>query len=746
MKKNFTLPTAQQDRATVLKFQAAHFARALQLDWSYWLRRLPQGLRGSLDAILSTVRSSLTIHPARGVTLQSLSSQQKRYGLGQWIQWLGLLGVSVSALAENPHRPFTRLPYLQGSSPTQIHVLWRTEGPIQPVVRWGTQPDRLDQTVPLAAIVTRASLGTNGQPMLPQWLSLRTPENLSLPKLHSAPIGTFQYEAAIEGLSPDTVYYYGVFNGSERLTAESPEQRFQTQPQPGTVRPYRFWVLGDSGTGREAQRAVHEGMQAWVKQDGRPLDFWIHVGDMAYGTGRDVEFQSRFFESYQTTLRNSVCWPAMGNHEGHTSKGSTGIGPYYDAYWVPTRAESGGLASGTEAYYSFDHGNIHFICLDSHDLDRKPSGAMAKWLKADLEKAKAEWLIAFWHHPPYTKGSHDSDKEADLIEVRHHLLPILESGGVDLVLTGHSHIYERSMLMDGAYSTNATVAENFILDDGDGDPRGDGAYRKGAGLRPHEGAVQVVAGHSGASLGRVGTSPVMRRTLVEHGSLLVDVEGETLVGRMINREGVERDRFSLVKRGTPLVRRLSLPWQPPEYKAPEKATKSPYPPPLDHAVLIPAGAEWRALSGAHPQGSLWTQPGFDDSSWLLAKAPFNSGRGRLLGEGRASKEGRPSLYVRRQFTVTQADAVTELGLWVDYADAIIVYLNGQEVTRVNVGRSSGRNAQGIKLREDSGAVYVPLGSIARFLVDGVNVLAIECHAHSEGSIDFGLNPALWMED
>jgi hypothetical protein len=50
------------------------------------------------------------------------------------------------------------------------------------------------------------------------------------------------------------------------------------------------------------------------------------------------------------------------------------------------------------------------------------------------------------------------------------------------------------------------------------------------------------------------------------------------------------------------------------------------------------------------------------------------------------------LYVRREFTVTQADTVTELGLWVDYADGIIVHLNGQEVTRVNVGRSSGRNA------------------------------------------------------
>ena len=646
----------------------------------------------------------------------------------------------------NPQPPFARLPYVQASSPDRIHVLWRTDGPIRPVVRWGSRPDRLDRVVSPEAIVVRASLGTQGQSVPTRWQSLRTPENLALPKLHSAPVGTFQYEARIDGLDPDSVHYYAVFDGDRRLTPESEDHRFRTQPRPGTVRPYRFWVLGDSGTGREAQRAVHEGMRRWVQRDGRPLDFWIHVGDMAYGTGRDVEFQSRFFESYTDTLRNLVCWPAMGNHEGHTSKGSTGIGPYYDAYLVPTRGESGGLASGTEAYYSFDHGNIHFICLDSHDLDRKPTGAMAKWLKADLEKARAEWLIAFWHHPPYTKGSHDSDKEADLIEVRHHLLPILESGGVDLVLTGHSHIYERSMLMDGAYSTNATVAESFILDDGDGDPSGDGAYRKGAGLRPHEGTVQVVAGHSGASLGRVGTSPVMRRTIVEHGSCVIDVEGDTLVGRMINREGVERDRFSLVKRGQVAVRRLSLPWQPPEYKAPDKAPKIPNPPPLDYTVLIPAGAAWRTLPSGHPQGSAWTTAGFDASGWDEVRPPFGSGRGRFQSQQGAITGGRPSIYARREFTVPQADKVTELGLQVDYADAMIVYVNGQEVARVNAGRSSGRNVQGLKVREDSGHVYLTLGSAHRYLVDGTNILAIECHAHADGVIDFGLDPRLWMED
>lgn len=88
------------------------------------------------------------------------------------------------------------------------------------------------------------------------------PENLSLPKLHSAPIGTFQYEARIEGLSPDTVYYYGVFNGSERLTAESPENRFQTQPRPGPSDPTAsgFWVTAERA-GRLSGRFM---MACWL--------------------------------------------------------------------------------------------------------------------------------------------------------------------------------------------------------------------------------------------------------------------------------------------------------------------------------------------------------------------------------------------------------------------------------------------------------------------------------------------------
>jgi hypothetical protein len=667
-------------------------------------------------------------------------------GLFRLCGWLLFVLAARPLVGANPPEPFARLPYLQFSSPELMHIAWRTEGPIEPVIRYGTDLRNLDGVVKGGGIVTRASLGTNGQPMLPRWKELRTRSNLGLPKLHSAPVGTFQYEAKIPDLKPDTTYYYAVYDGAKRLTPEDAEYRFTTQPPVGTSRPYRFWVLGDGGTGREAQKAVYDAMLDMLKSDGKPLDFWIHAGDMAYGTGRDVEFQSRFFESYETTLRNKVCWPTMGNHEGYTSKGSTGVGPYYDAYVVPTRAESGGVASGTEAYYSFNHGNIHFICLDSHDLDRKPGGAMAKWLKADLEKAKADWLIAFWHHPPYTKGSHDSDKEKDLIEMRHYIMPIIEAGGVDLVLTGHSHVYERSMLTDGAYSTNATVSENVILDDGDGDPNGDGPYRKSAGLHAHEGTVQVVTGNAGADISRSGTVPIMRKTIVEHGSVLVDVNGDTLTGRMINRNGHERDVFSIVKRGKVTVTRLSLPWQPPEYKKPSNTVRTPAEPALDHTVLISRAGEWRYLAGTYPKGMAWTQGGFDESGWKSGRAPFGRGQGRFNTPLDDMRGRYRSIYLRREFEIPQADKVTELGLWIDYADGFVAYVNGREAARVNVGRSSGRNAQNIKPREGSGPAYVGLRDIGKYLVDGKNVIAIECHAASDDSLDFILDPSLLMED
>ena len=663
-----------------------------------------------------------------------------------------LVGWSAHGAAERS--PFSRAPYLQFSTTNSIYVVWRTAGPITPVVKWGKSLSNLGNELSYVSpdsgtgIVVRASLGDKKESVPSKWQQYRTEENLKLRKLHSAPVGTFQYEARIMELSPDTKYYYAVYDGNKRLTPADESYSFTTPPPIGTRQRTRFWALGDGGTGRQEQADVYNAMREVTRREKRPLDFWLHLGDMAYGTGRDMEFQSRFFESYEGALRSFVCWPTMGNHEGFTSKGQQQSGPYYDAYVSPRRGEVGGLASGTEAYYSFNWANIHFVCLDSHDMERKPDKPMAKWLKADLEKAKADWVIAFFHHPPYTKGSHDSDKEKDMQEMRQHIMPILESGGVDLVLSGHSHIYERSMLIDGVYGSTNSVAENNVLDDGDGDPDGDGAYRKGEGIQAHQGTVAVVSGNAGASMSRKGTIPIMKRTMTEFGSVLIDVDNDTLVGRMVNSSGKTRDLFSLVKRGKVEPVRLALPWQPEEYKKPTNEVKKVDVmgrPPVDYKLLIPKNAEWQYLANEHPQGQSWTRREFDASKWKVGTAGFGHRNADARTELTRERNKPASIYLRREFTVEQADAVTEVGLMIDYRDGFIAYVNGREVARQNITRSSGRNAQKIKSRDESGYTYVALKDLHRTLKDGVNVIAIEVHGEND-ALDLMLDPYLILED
>src|SRR5712664_359059 len=95
--------------------------------------------------------------------------------------------------------------------------------------------------------------------------------------------------------------------------------------------------------------------------------------------------------------------------------------PYLHIFTLPQQGEAGGLASGSPRYYSFDFANIHFVCLDSMSSGRSASNAMGQWLQNDLAATAQVWVIVFFHHPPYTKGNHDSDAETELIEIRQNI-------------------------------------------------------------------------------------------------------------------------------------------------------------------------------------------------------------------------------------------------------------------------------------------------------------------------------------
>ena len=403
----------------------------------------------------------------------------------------------------------TRGPYLQIGTPNSTVVRWRTN----------------------TATNSRVSIGTTQG---------------SLTSNFDNATSTTEHEIVVSGLSPATKYFYSVGSTTQALAGNDSNHFFVTSPTAGTSSPTRIWVLGDSGTANASAQAVRN---AYLTFTGTVhTNFWLMLGDNAYENGTDSEYQAAVFDMYPTILRQSVLWPTIGNHDTAQSSNPPAGLPYFAMFTLPANAEAGGMASGTEKYYSFDYANIHFICLDSMTSDRSSTGAMANWLRADLASTTRQWTIAFWHHPPYTKGSHDSDTEQNLVEMRQTFLPILEDGGVDLVLAGHSHSYERSFLIDGHYGTSSTFTNAMKKDGGSGRPNETGAYNKATlGAGAHEGAVYAVAGSSGQISGGTLNHPAMFISLNNLGSMVFDVNGNTLDAKFLRENGAIADSFRIVK-------------------------------------------------------------------------------------------------------------------------------------------------------------------------------------------------------
>jgi hypothetical protein len=345
--------------------------------------------------------------------------------------------------------------------------------------------------------------------------------------------------------------YFAVGTTNTTFTGADSNTFFVTHPMIGTPKPTRVWVLGDPGTRKPEEKRVRDAYYKWTGD--RATDLWLMLGDNAYSSGKDDEYQGGVFKIFDAMLRKSVLWPCLGNHDAGSANSPAQSGVYYDIFTLPTQGQSGGVLSGTEAYYSWDYANIHFVSLDSSDSDWSENGLMVRWLKMDLQVNQQEWLVVFCHHPPYTKGSHDSDMDKDsgarMRKMREVVLPLLEQYGLDLMLTGHSHAYERSFLLDGAYSQswNLESTANFKSAK-DGRADGTGIYTKPSrGPAPHEGAVYVVAGSSGQISGGGLQHPAMCLSLNTLGSFVLDFNGPRLDATFIDDKAVVRDYFTIVK-------------------------------------------------------------------------------------------------------------------------------------------------------------------------------------------------------
>jgi len=184
----------------------------------------------------------------------------------------------------------------------------------------------------------------------------------------------------------------------------------------------KFAAIGDFGTGDDSQA----GIAAQIFRDHKtsPLDLVIAVGDNIYPDGGGRHFAKKFERPYSGLIRDGVKFHAvLGNHDVKDGRRDQCHYPLFNmnGQCYNTIKQGDGLAE--------------FFMVDSTDYDMTQAG----WLEGALRESTAKWKIAVFHHPIYSSGqTHGSD-----LGLRRSIEPLLVRYGVNVVLSGHDHIYER---------------------------------------------------------------------------------------------------------------------------------------------------------------------------------------------------------------------------------------------------------------------------------------------------------------
>ena len=425
-----------------------------------------------------------------------------------------------------------RGPYLQMGNQNSIVIRWRTDIACNSRVTWGT------------------AFGT-------------------YPNTIDSATSTTEHTVTISGLTADSKYYYTI--GTTTLVLEATNLNyFTTLPLSNTTRKLKILAFGDCGNNSTNQKDVRDAFISYAATNSINPDAWLLVGDNAYNGGLDGEFTTNFFDIYKASiLKYLKLYPSPGNHDYNNLAANQGLRnlPYYLQFTIPTLGEIGGVPSNTEAFYSFNIGDIHFVSLDSYGrengnttrlYDTAIGNTQADWLKNDLAANTKEWTIVYFHHPPYTKGSHNSDTESELINMHDKIPAILERFGVDLVINGHSHCYERSFLIKNLYGLSSTyVPANNLVSGSSANYSGLAntcPYTYQSGQVKH-GTVYVVSGSAGQLGGSTGSLAFMSyANYTQGGSFYFEIDSNRLNAKFISYTGtgatvapLVRDSFTIFK-------------------------------------------------------------------------------------------------------------------------------------------------------------------------------------------------------
>jgi predicted phosphodiesterase len=396
------------------------------------------------------------------------------------VRWAGrALAVAAAvfllcAVAGAADSLFTKGPYLANAGPAAVTIHYETASPGDGIIQVGTG-GAMNRQVP-ATLFEKYSYPAN-------------PKDKSSPQ-----VTAYLYRARLADLAPGTAYQYQVLPTGKGGPASAPKT-FRTFP----VKPERitFIAYGDTRSKPAEHRTV---VAAFLRQE--PL-FILHSGDLVTSGSSFDLWSPQFFTPLADIIDHIPVMVTMGNHE----RAAENLLKFFD------------LPAG-KTWYSFDCGPVHVTVLN----DRQATSEAVKWLDQDLAASKAPWKIAMHHAPSFNFEGHKSDA------VRPTFLPLYEKYGVDVVVTGHSHLYERFKPLARKGPAPAGVAPGVVS--------------------PHP-ITFITAGGGGAPLAVMAGRPmpsVLAKTQRAYHYCVFSVDAESLSMDALLPDGAKIDSLAITKK------------------------------------------------------------------------------------------------------------------------------------------------------------------------------------------------------
>jgi 3',5'-cyclic AMP phosphodiesterase CpdA len=265
----------------------------------------------------------------------------------------------------------------------------------------------------------------------------------------------------------------------------APTQNLRLPNKPGSL---KFAVIGDSGQPGAGQTAIASQLTKWRSRF--PFELVLMTGDNLYGSESPRDYEKKFSVPYKPLIDAGIkFYASLGNHDdgGQTQ---------YKLFNMEGRK-----------YYSFRPKNgVRFFAIDSNYVDDK----QLDWLGKELAASGSDWKIAFFHHPLYSSGATHGSADAQ----RGLLEPMFLKHGVDVVIAGHEHFYER--------------------------------------LKPQKGVAYFILGSSA----KLRKGDLQKSALTAYGNdsdyafMLVEIDGDQMHFQTISDKGVTLDAGSVRRSGT----------------------------------------------------------------------------------------------------------------------------------------------------------------------------------------------------